>query len=180
MNERVTLISLFDNDNLNKILNLINPIKEQLCKIPFGKNVDDRISNDTLPYHFTISAWDIKNEEFILDNLSNIHFDKFKIYVDHIELINGCENSYVLILGFEANKELKALQKEIYNILPTKNYNPDTFKFHITITVDKDYEKIIKIKEKMEASFVPFELEVNSIGLFEIYPAKLIKTINCN
>ena len=180
MNERITLVSLFNQSDLEKINNIIKVINEPLCKVPFGKNVDNRIKADTLPYHFTLSAWDISQENFILQELSNINFNSFKVNVDSIEIMNGKENSYVLYFNIKVNNELKLLQERIYNILPSEKYNPNKFQFHITITIDKDYEKIIRIKNKLKEIFIPFDLEINSIGLFEIYPATLIKTMNCN
>lgn len=180
MNERITLVSLFNQSDLEKINNIIKVINEPLCKVPFGKNVDNRIKADTLPYHFTLSAWDISQENFILQELSNINFNSFKVNVDSIEIMNGKENSYVLYFNIKVNNELKLLQERIYNILPSEKYNPNKFQFHITITIDKDYEKIIRIKNKLKEIFIPFDLEINSIGLFEIYPATLIKIMNCN
>lgn len=179
MNERITLVALFNKNNLEKINSIIKTINESLCKVPFGKNVDDRIKVDTLPSHFTLSAWDIDQENFILQKLSNLNFNKFKVIVDSIEIMSGKENSYVLYFNIKANNELESLQKRIYNILPSKKYNHNKFQFHITITIDKDYEKIIRIKNKLEEIFIPFDLEIDSIGLFEIYPANLIKTVNC-
>ena len=38
MNERITLVSLFNQNDLDKINNLIKIIDEPLCKVPFGKN----------------------------------------------------------------------------------------------------------------------------------------------
>lgn len=180
MNEKITLVSLFNQDNLNKISNITNQIQEVFCKVPFGKNVDDRFKADTLPYHFTLSAWDINKENFIINELSGISFNKFKIIVDSIGIMNGKENSYVLYFNIMINKELKLLQEKIYNISPSEKYKPDNFQFHITITIDKDYDKIIKIKNELEKIFTSFELEVNTFGLFEIYPAKLVKTFSYN
>lgn len=179
MNERITLVSLFDQQNLEKINNIIKTINEPLCKIPFGINVDDRIKADTLPYHFTFSAWNIKQEDFIVQELSNINFNSFKVNVDGIEIMNGKENSYILCFNIKPSNELKSLQEKIYNILPIDKYNPSKFQFHITITIDKDYEKISGMRKRLEEIFIPFDLEINSIGLFEIYPANLIKTVNC-
>lgn len=179
MNERITLVSLLTQDGLQKINSILKIVNESLCKVPFGKNVDDRIKMDTLPYHFTISAWDINVEDFIIQKLSNINFNKFKVNVDSIKIMDGKENSYVLYFDIKTSNELKLLQEKIYNVYPNEKYNPNKFQFHITITIDKDYEKIINIKEKLEKIFIPFDLEINSIGLFEIYPAKLIKTFYC-
>ena len=106
--------------------------------------------------------------------ISNIKFNSFKITASSIEVMNGRENSYVLYFKIKKNRELKELQEKVYNILPIEKYNPNKFKFHITIHIDKDYDKIIKIKKELEQSFIPFELTVSSIGSFEIYPAKLL------
>lgn len=62
MNERITFISMFDNNNLAKIENYTKIIDDKLCKVPFVKTVDNREEADTLPYHFTLSAWDILYE----------------------------------------------------------------------------------------------------------------------
>lgn len=175
MNERVTFISIFDNINLEKIENYIKQIKQKLCKVPFVKNVDNREEVDTLPYHFTLSAWNILDEEKVINELSKIEYPRLKILINDIEIMNGKENSYVLYFNIEENKELKLLQEKIYQVLPTEKYNPKNFHFHITIHIDKDYTKIIAMKEKLLENFIPFELEVDTFGLYEIYPAKLVK-----
>ena len=114
MNERITLVSLFDQDNLIKINNFTNKIKA---------------------------------------------------------------NSFPLFFNVKINDELEMRQNKTYNILLIEKYNPNDFKFHITIAIDKDYQKIINIKEELEKNFELFDLEVNNIGLYEIYPDNLIKNI---
>ena len=56
-----------------------------------------------------------------------------------------------------------------------EKYNPDKFHFHITINDGKDYNKIISMKEKILQNFTPFDIEIDTFGLYEIYPAKLVK-----
>lgn len=179
MNERITLISMFDQNNLEKINNIIKIINESICKVPFIENINDRMKVDTLPYHFTFCAWNINQKNYILQELSNINFKRFKVNVDGIEIMNGKENSYVLFFNIKKSNELKLLQEKIYKILPMEKYDPNKFQFHITITIEKNYEKIIRIKKKLEEIFIPFDLEINSLGLFEIYPANLIKKVSC-
>lgn len=178
MNKRITLISTFDDISIKKIEYSIRQVSEKLCKVPFGKIVGNRIEMDTLPYHFTLSAWDIENEKNVKKILSQIEFSKLKIYINNVEIMNGKENSYVLYFNIEENEKLKLLQKQINQYLPSEKYNPKNFIFHITIHIDKDFEKIASIKEKISQNFKPFELEVNSFELYEIYPAKLIKRFN--
>lgn len=79
---------------------------------------------------------------------------------------------YTIILCF---KSLKKLHQKIYEILPSEKYNPSAFNFHITIHIDKDYEKINKMKDDLLKGFVPFKLNINTFSLYEIYPAKLAK-----
>ena len=107
MNERITLISLFSIKDLNKIDNVIKNVTEPLCKVPFIENIDDRASIDTLPYHFTLSAWNIKEKDCILKKLSNIKFNNFKITISDIEIMNVRENSYVFYFKFKKNSFFK-------------------------------------------------------------------------
>lgn len=136
MNERITFVSMFDNYSLEKIEFYIKQINEKLCKVPFGKNVYNREDADTLPYHFTLSAWDISDEESVVQQLSKIEFPKIKILINNIEIMNGKENSYVLYFSIENNRELELLQSKIYQVLPSEKYNPNNFKFHITIHIE--------------------------------------------
>lgn len=84
----------------------------------------------------------------------------------------------MLYFSVVPTKELLDLEKQIYAKFPIEAYNPDTFNFHITIHIDKDEEKIMHMKRELEQSFKPFILETNQFGLYEIYPAKLVKLIN--
>ena len=176
MNERITFVSLFDNNNLAKIEYYTKQINEKLCKVPFGKNVDNREEVDTLPYHFTLSAWDISDEETVIKELSKIDFPKLRLLINNVEIMNGKENSCVLYFSIEGNDELKLLQQKIYEVLPSEKYNPNNFNFHITIHIDKDYNKIISMQQRILENFIPFELEIDTFGLYEIYPAKLVKS----
>lgn len=72
MNERITFISVFNDISLEKIEHYTKKINDKLCKVPFGKNVNNREEADTLPYHFTLSAWDISCKEKVIDELSKI------------------------------------------------------------------------------------------------------------
>lgn len=178
MNERITLISIFDNESIIRIKDILKVInKVNLCKVPFGKNVVNREEVDTLPFHFTFCAWDISQEKEILASLKNISFKKFQIKVKDIKIMNGKGVSYVLYFEVENNDYLKELQKKIYNISPIEKYNPDNFKFHITIHIDKDYDLVLKMEKELKENFKEFYLTIDNLGLFEIYPAKLIYTI---
>ena len=177
MHERITLISHFDKDSTTKIIERINKLgkNKKICKVPFGKNVDNREKADTLPFHFTMCAWNIADEENIISKLKQIEFSRLKIKIVDLNIMSGKENSYCLYFELEKNIELEKLQREIYNLCPSERYNPDNFTFHITIHIDKDYEKIICMKNILEKDFKDVELFVENFGLYEIYPAKLVK-----
>lgn len=177
MNQRITFVSIFSENDLAKIEYYTKRINDKLCKVPFGKNVVDREEVDTLPYHFTLSAWDISSEEVVIKELSKINFPRLKIFVSSVEIMRGKENSYVLYFKIEDNAELKSLQQRIYEVLPSEKYNPNNFNFHITINIDNDYTKIVSMHEKLLENFSPFELEVDAFCLYEIYPAKLVFSI---
>lgn len=175
MNERITVISLFDFKDLEKINNILSSATIPLCKVPFSKNVSNREYADTLPFHFTLSAGDITEAPRVKEALKKILFKEFTVQINNLEILPGKENSYVLVFIVEPNNELQELQKKVYTVLPTSKYNPANFKFHITIHISKDYEEIINLKKEIENNFKPFKLTVNKIGLFQIYPASLLK-----
>ena len=180
MNERITLVSSFNQQGLNKIKKYLEKTTDKLCKVPFIKTIDNRLEVDTLPYHFTISTWGVEVAEKVKTELQKTEFSKLKIYVDNIKIMCRDDNTYILYFNIRQNKKLKALQKNIYNILPNDKYNPETFNFHITIHIDRDYNKLLLIKEKILSNFKPFTFFIDTFCLYEIYPAKLIQEFKAN
>lgn len=177
MNERVTLVSLFDKENSKKIIDLLERIEQPLCKVPYGKNLDNRMLVDTLPYHFTLFACPITKKNEMIEILDGLKFTPFSVLVKSIEIIKGAEDSYEIRFNIENNNHLYELQQFIYEKIPIKHYQPDEFHFHITIHCDKDYYKVLEMKEKLDSIFSPFTLQVEKFGLFEIYPANLVREL---
>lgn len=175
MNKRITFVSILNDIDLQKIEHYTKQLQDQLCKVPFGRNIDRREA-DLLPYHFTFSSWDSFYGKQVINGLSKIGYPKLKICINDIGIINGKENSYVLCFVIRKNEELKLLQSKLSLILPNEQWNCSYF--HITIHIDKDYDKINSMKEKLLENFTPFELEVDTFGLYEIYPAKLIEVFH--
>ncbi len=68
MNERVTFVSLFDDNNLAKIEYYTKQINEKLCKVPFGKNVDNREEVDTFGLYEIYPAKLVKRLKSIIDD----------------------------------------------------------------------------------------------------------------
>lgn len=177
MNERITLISIFDKNSNKQIDEILNKLNQSIdiCKVPFGANVENRYDVDTLPFHFTMCAWNIDDEKNIISKLNQINFPKLKVKIIGLNIMNGKGKSYCLYFELENNEELKKIQQKIYNLCPSPKYNPENFTFHITIHIDKDYQKIVDMKNVLENNFKETELIVNNFGLYEIYPAKLVK-----
>lgn len=81
MRERITLVSLFKDEDVEKIYRFFEKIDEPLCKVPFGKGVVDRKTADTLPFYFTLSAWNLDMEDYLIPKLENVKFEKFCVKV---------------------------------------------------------------------------------------------------
>jgi 2''-5'' RNA ligase len=178
MNKRITLITNFENEISYKIDKLIKNTGISTCKVPYGvEGVDDRIKMDTLPYHLTICTWNETEKELVIDFLNSISFQSLTVYVNNVELMDGRNNSKVLYLSIEKNEKLISLQKKLYEKFENSKYNPDNFVFHITLDIDQDTQKILKLEKEIKKLFVPFKIEITSIGLYEIYPAIQIHNI---
>jgi 2'-5' RNA ligase len=181
MQNRITLVTLFDKQTNHILDNLVSKLDKKICKVPYDVCDEKRIELDTLPYHMTISAWDKKDEEQVVQMLNKLIFNKIRVIVEDVKITNGISDSFVLYLSISEDGGLKELQRNIYDKLPTEKYNPDNFVFHITLNVDKDKNGINEMKKILDKNFKPFEILITEIGLFEIYPAKMIKKISfCN
>lgn len=151
---------------------------EKICRVPYGRVEDSlRYQVDTLPFHFTVLS---SKEHFtsLTEKLDGLHFSPFELAVNGLGVMPGKENSMVLYYGVERSVEFNALQKELYHRVGNANYFPDANIVHMTLCISKDYDKIFRIKNNLERTFVPFKLKVMSLGVYEIWPGKLM-TIIC-
>ena len=176
MSKRITLISFIEQSGIRKIENLMNTITENTCKVPYGINDEKRYEIDNLPYHFTIFATSKENQDKILEIAESINI---QLKVNDIKIMNAKRDSYCLYLSIEENQLIKELQRIFYNKFPKEKYNPDDFIFHITLHIDNDYNKILKMQNILKQNFKPFSLEFNMLALFD-YPGEIIKKINFN
>lgn len=179
MSRRITLISNLEQSELKKIDKLITDIKFKTCKVPYGIDDEHRYDIDNLPYHFTIFATNKENQEEFIDLIKTVNIDKMKLKVNKVEIMNGKYDSYVLYLGIEDNQDLKQLQKLFYYKFPKEHYNPENFTFHMTLHIDKDYEIIKTLQNKMLEKFEPFYLEFDELVLYN-YPGEKIQKFNLN
>ncbi len=174
MGKRITLISSLSQLELKRIDKLLIDIGVNTCKFSYGINDDVREILDTLPYHVTIFGTDKGNQEEFIKLIETIKMGKMIVKVSSLEVMPGNDNSYVLYLGIENNEKLKELQRTIRTKFPSKYYNPDNFKFHITLDIDKNYQKIKKLQSEILKRFKPFDIEVGELALYD-YPGSEIR-----
>lgn len=177
MSKRITLISFIEKNEINKVEQLMNNINENTCKVPYGINDEKRYEIDNLPYHFTIFATNKENQEEILKIAESINIDKIQLKINDIKIMNIKHNGYCLYLSIEENQQIKELQRIFYREFPKEKYNPDDFTFHMTLHIDNDYNKIVKMQNILKQNFEPFFLDFNILALFD-YPGDMIKKIN--
>lgn len=173
MGERVTSIALFDKESLRRLDECVKGLNENFCKVPFRE--ENREDIDTLPYHFTFTVWNINDKNKAIEVLKKIKFNKIKLKVIGVNIKESFHESYNLYFEIERNESLYLLQKSIYDLAKIEKYNPGNFIPHITIHCDKDYNKLVKIKDTIMNNFADFEISFEQVGLFEIYPAKRIE-----
>ena len=93
--------------------------------------------------------------------------------------MNTKYDSYCLYLSIYENQQIKELQRIFYKEFPKEKQTPDDFIFHMTLHIDKDYNKILKLQNMLRENFKSFSLQFDMLALFD-YPGEKIKTINLN
>lgn len=154
-------------------------LKENTCKVPYGINDEKRYEIDNLPYHFTIFATNKENQHNVLEIAESINIDKMQLKINDIKIMNAKYDSYCLYLSIEENQQIKELQRIFYKEYPKEKYNPDDFIFHMTLDIDKDYDKVLNLQKMLKENFEPFLLKFNTLVLYD-YPGEMIKKINMN
>lgn len=102
---------------------------------------------------------------------------KIKVKVNDVKIMKCRNESFVLYLAIEDNEKIKELQRIFFNKFPKEKYNPEKFTFHLTLHIDKDYDKILELKNTIKDSFKPFYLEFDRLALYD-YPGEMIKEIS--
>ena len=102
--------------------------------------------------------------------------DKIQLKVNDIKIMNALYNSYCLYLSIEESYKIRDLQRIFHTEFPKEKYNPDDFIFHITLHIDKDYDKILRMQNILKQNFKPFFLEFDMLALFD-YPGEMIRKI---
>ena len=177
MSKRITMISFMDKTQLDKVEKLMNNIPIKTCKVPYGIDDENRYDIDNLPYHFTIFATNKENQDKMIKISQKIQIDKINVKVDNVKIMKGRYDSFVLYLSIEDNQEIKELQRIFFNEFPQEKYNPEQFTFHLTLHIDKNYDKILELQTIIKDNFKPFYLEFNRLALYD-YPGDMIKEIS--
>lgn len=176
MGKRITLVTMPDDETVNKIQTLIQDIPEKMCKVPLGMDDTSKCQMDNLPYHFTIFATDKENESYMLQLMHQLECTTIKIEVEDVCVKRTKENGFMLYLSIKKNAQMYELQNRFYSKIPTKNYNPQHFVFHMTLHIDKEESKVLKMQEIIKAKWKPFTIECKTLGLFN-YPGEMIKQV---
>lgn len=177
MNKRITMISFMNKTELNKVEKLMGNIPIKTCKVPYGIDDENRYNIDNLPYHFTIFATNKENQDKMIKIAQKIQMDKINVKVDNVKIMKGRYDSFVLYLSIEDNQEIKELQRIFFNEFPKEKYNPEQFTFHLTLHIDKDYNRVLEFQNIINKNFKPFYLEFDKLALYD-YPGDMIKEIN--
>ena len=169
MQTRITLVACFDDSSVKLIEENLKLLDNyELCKVPLHNS--NREENDTLPYHITLSAWDIDKEDFIINKMENLEFN----------VINAdfkfAQDRDLLYLKPKNEKLIRKLQSQAYNLLPTEKFDPKKYMLHSTMNINSDYNQIKQQSNILKD--IDLNLNITEIRLYEIYPAKLVKSIS--
>ena len=170
-----TLITHFDDRGYRAIYAALECVSnEKLCRVPYGRvNENERFLVDTLPFHFTLSSSN-EMQNHIFDRMRDFTFDSFCVMIDGLGIMRGRNNSFVLFFTMLANQDMNELRRRVHKRIGNDSYLPHNHINHITICITTDYAEIIRVKNKIEEHFSPFLLTITSIGLYSIWPGKLI------
>ena len=170
-----TLITHFDDRGYRAINAALECVSnEKLCRVPYGRvNENERFLVDTLPFHFTISSSN-EMQNHIIDRMRDFSLDSFCVMIDGLGIMKGRNNSFVLFFTMSANQEMNELRIRIHKRIGNDSFLPQNHINHITICISTDFEEVIRAKQKIERVFSPVSLRINSIGLYRIWPGKLI------
>lgn len=174
-----TIITHFDMAGYKTIHSCMDVVGgERICRVPYGRVEDSmRYQVDTLPFHFTVSS---SKEPFalLINKLEGLRFSPFELMVNGLGVMSGRDDSKVLYFGVEQSMEYNAMQAELFDRIGNPNYFPNATTIHMTLCISKDHDKINRLKTNIERTFTPFKLKVMSLGVYEIWPGKLMSIIS--
>lgn len=171
-NKRITCITMLSNKSIKSIEKRVNGIGFGLCKVQYKES--NREEKDKLPFHATICVWKNGNKEEIKEIVKNIKITNIKLKIIGTKIKKSYGDSFNIYFEFEENDEFRKIQEIVYEYSKIEKYNPNTFIPHITIHIDKDYSKILRLQNYIMKNFKPFDIEFDHLGVYEIYPPEKI------
>lgn len=168
-----TVVLGFDNESVAIIHNLLEPFGAN--KIPFGRVCNREQADKIMDYHMTLHHWPKTMDSYCLPKLRGFQSIPCQVLVDGIGILPSKENSWLLY--FEVNPtatftQLKLLFERHTGFSVTRFY-------HITVAVEKDYNRIIEIHDYIcKNQTFPFILTADRIDLYKIWsPTQKIMSI---
>jgi len=122
-----------------------------------------------IPYHFTLGSRVIDDEKQITNDLEKIcpTTNCFDINLAHI----GLFGLNVLFISPNMNFELLKLRQKFFHNCGNGFH---TWTAHATLLIDKP-DMIIKALPILAENFKPFKARIESVELYEFFPARFIK-----
>lgn len=170
-----TIITHFDAKSYQKIHSFLSVLtNEKISHIPYGRVEDKkRYILDTLPYHITVTS-SKEPLPILMSKLDGFNYTPFDITITGIGIMHGRERSQILYFKIAPSSTMDLLQAKLYPLIENDKYLPRTNTLHMTLCISKDRKKIERIRNIIENDFKPFKLTVRSLGLYEIWPGKLM------
>lgn len=170
LNYAITFVACFDEESNQKIAEALKLISNyRICKVPMKNG--NREDIDTLPFHSTISSWDINKEQEIVEQIRR--FFTFESFSADFRFAG---NKTHICLEPIQEDQLRELVSKAYNLKPCERYTPSKYHLHSTININPDVNQIqeqVAILKK-----VTLNLRINEVKLFEIYPAKVVCSVD--
>jgi 2'-5' RNA ligase len=162
LDKKLYLIAELDNDTQK----IIKKYEKIILENGFTGN-----QTKDIPYHITLGAYSIENENYLKDLLDKINSKFNEINITYSGF--GLFQLDVLYLNPCMNKKLI----EMYDFVLDKNiYKENNFAAHTTIFIDKP-ENILKLLPKFVENSEKINGKIKYISLFEFFPVKFIKRI---
>ena len=126
-----------------------------------------------IPYHFTLGSQSVAFEDQLLVALETCSdMACIDIHLSHI----GLFGLNVLFIEPNMNFELLSLQRKFF---PDCGYGIHPWTAHATLLIEEP-EAILKALPILAREFKPFNARIESVDLYEFFPARFIKSCRLN
>lgn len=163
-NKRIYLLAQFD-ESTNKVLATLYDNLAQIGLV--GEQTKE------IPYHFTLESFDLECEQQLLERLQAVSAKTkaFDISLSHI----GLFGLKVLFLAPSMSTQLLQLYQDV--VPDAAIDGGQNWVAHTTILIDNP-DKIQTAIPVVAQHFTPFVGRIQSIGVYEFFPKKVIAEFN--